>query len=74
MIGDVYDYNDIKSIARLGERAQLASVEKWAKGIGLRYSYDGKGGIWTTKDALNRALGLDAGTDGPVPYSADMVA
>lgn len=39
----------------------------------MRYRYDGKGGIWTTLDALNAAIGLRAANDGAAPFTADEV-
>jgi len=74
MIGDVLEFDDLRRISRLGERAQLASVERWAKEIGLRYQYDARGGIWTTLDAMNAALGLAEQPDSAAPYSPDMVS
>ncbi|HZR03388.1 MAG TPA: hypothetical protein VFA81_09480 [Burkholderiales bacterium] len=58
MIGPILDFDDLRGVSRLGERATLATVERWAKKIGLRYSYDARGGIWTTIDAMNVAVGL----------------
>jgi hypothetical protein len=58
MIGGIIEYDDLRKLSRLGERAQLASVERWAKRVGIRYQYDGRGGIWTTLDAMNAALGV----------------
>lgn len=75
MIGEVYDFDDLRRISKLGDRAQLATVERWARGIGLKYNYDGNGGIWTTADAFNAAVGLAVTrSDGPSPYTPDMVA
>lgn len=48
---------------------KLATVERWARTIGLRYTYDGKGGLLSTVDALNAAIGVTAANDGT--YSAD---
>lgn len=52
------DYDHLRRISRCGERATLATVERWAKRIGLKYAYDARGGIWTTADALNEAVGM----------------
>lgn len=73
MIGALIEYDDLRKLSRLGENAQLASVERWAKRVGIRYGYDGRGGIWTTLDAMNAAVGLasDFKSD---QYSADTVA
>lgn len=66
------DFDDLRKISRLGPRATLARVERWARGQGIRFKYDGSGGIWTTVDALNAAVGIGAPHDGDA-YSPDMV-
>lgn len=58
MIGALIEYDDLRKLSRLGEHAQLATVERWAKRAGIRYQYDGRGGIWTTLDAMNAAVGM----------------
>lgn len=76
MIGDIYQFDDLRKICRRreDERPTLATVERWAQKIGLQYNYDGDGGIWTTKDALNAAVGLrSAASDSASPYTPDMV-
>ena len=74
MIGPVLTYDDIRAIAELGSNAQLATVERWARKIGLRYNYNGRGGIWTTVDALNASLGLKAdSSDDAAPYDPESV-
>ncbi len=42
-----------------------ATVVRWAHAQGIRYKYDVRGGIWTTVDALNAALGLSQATKEP---------
>jgi hypothetical protein len=71
MIGGIIEYDDLRKLSRLGERAQLACVERWAKRVGIRYQYDGRGGIWTTLDAMNAALGVAHEPD--PEYSVDRV-
>lgn len=56
----VFDFDDLRAVSRLGPRATLATVERWAKRIGLKYAYDARGGIWTTTEALNEAVGMTA--------------
>lgn len=51
-------FDDLRRMSRLGPRATLARVERWAAQTGIKYKYDGRGGIWTTHDALNAAIGL----------------
>jgi hypothetical protein len=58
MIGPILQFSDLQELCRPGERPRLATVERWARTIGLRFRYDGKGGIFTTVDAINHALGL----------------
>jgi uncharacterized protein YigE (DUF2233 family) len=56
----ILDFDDLRRVSRLGERATLARVEAWARRSGIAFKYDGRGGIWTTLDAMNAALGLRA--------------
>lgn len=58
MIGALIEFDNLRKLSRLGENAQLATVERWAKRAGIRYQYDGRGGIWTTLDAMNAAVGI----------------
>lgn len=72
MIGPILQYEDLQELCRPGERPRLATVEAWARKIGLRYTYDAKGGIVTTVDAFNAAIGVaQAVNDGK--YSVDEV-
>jgi hypothetical protein len=68
----VLTFDDLRAVSRLGPRATLAKVERWARSCGIRYKHDGRGGIWTTVDALNQALGIvPAQADGA--YSPDLI-
>lgn len=58
MIGPVLQFDDLQELCKPGEHPRLATVEAWARRQGVRYRYDGKGGIWTTTEALNAALGI----------------
>ncbi len=60
MIGPVLQFQDLQKICRpKGDAAPtLATVERWARKIGLLYTYDAEGGIVTTVDALNAAIGI----------------
>jgi hypothetical protein len=60
VIGPILQFEDLQQVCRPGEHPRLATVEAWARRIGLMYTYDAKGGIWTTVDALNAAIGLTA--------------
>ncbi len=46
-----------------GPLPRLATVVRWAEDQGIRYKYDAQGGIWTTLDAVNAALGVAAAND-----------
>lgn len=72
MIGPVLQFADLQELCRPGERPRLATVEAWARSQGIPYRYDGKGGIWTTVDALNHAIGLDR-SGGLAPYPIDII-
>jgi len=72
MIGALIEYDDLRKLSRLGESAQLATVERWAQRVGIRYQYDGRGGIWTTLDAMNAAVGVGQDTKSH-QYSVDTV-
>jgi hypothetical protein len=72
MIGALIEFDDLRKLSRLGENAQLATVERWAKRAGIRYQYDGRGGIWTTLDAMNAALGT-AQEPEPEQYNVERV-
>lgn len=61
MIGNVLQFEDLQKLCRPDPKApppKLATVERWARKIGLRYTYDGHGGLISTVDAVNAALGL----------------
>jgi hypothetical protein len=65
LLGAILQFEDLQKLCRPGAEhlPRLATVEKWARKQGIRYKYDGKGGIWTTLDALNAALGVSAAND-----------
>lgn len=77
MIGNaILEFDDLRRLSRLGERAHLATVIRWANEQGIKFRYDGNGGIWTTLDAMNAALGLPDRQDHEAanqPYTADQV-
>lgn len=61
MINRVLHFSDLQRLARPdGPPPRLSTVVRWANQQGIRFRYDGAGGIWTTIDALNVALGLDS--------------
>ncbi|AKC81134.1 hypothetical protein XB05_22100 [Xanthomonas arboricola] len=55
----VITFEDLRRLcAPFGPAPRASTVVRWARDQGIRYKYDGRGGIWTTVDALNAALGL----------------
>lgn len=54
----VLDFDALRRISRLGPRATRSRVERWAQKNGIRYRYDGRGGIWTTPAAMDAAVGI----------------
>lgn len=69
MIGAVLEFSDLQRISGYDRRAD---VERWATGIGVKVK-PCRGGVFTTLDALNRALGLAAANDDGSAYGADVV-
>ncbi len=61
MIGPILQHEDLQRLCRpdTASRPTLATVERWARKIGLRYTYDGKGGLMSTVDAVNAAIGVN---------------
>lgn len=76
MIGDrILQFPDLQRLCRPDPAARpprLSTVVKWADQQGIRYKYDGQGGIWTTLSAVEKAV-LDhqpsANDGGDVPTS-----
>lgn len=69
MIGrDVLQFRDLQELCRPGEKPRLATVQKWADDRGIRYQFDGDGGIWTTLSALEAAVGVAVAAAGAQPY------
>ena len=70
MIGEILQFEDLQRMCRPnpeGPLPRLATVARWAEDQGIRYKYDAQGGIWTTLDAVNAALGVAAANDS-APY------
>lgn len=63
MIGPVLEFADLQHISGYERRAD---VERWAASIGLAVK-PCRGGVWTTVDAANAALGLQASNDDAYP-------
>lgn len=61
MIGPILQFHDLQRLCRPDPEARpprLATVVRWAGQQGIPFKYDGNGGIFTTVDAVNAALGL----------------
>lgn len=54
----IFTYADLRAMCKPGGNPTLATVERWLTRQGIRYHYDGEGGVWTTLDAINAALGI----------------
>jgi len=61
----ILHFKDLQQICQPGKQPRMATVELWARRNGIAYKYDAKGGIWTTLDAINAALGLPLPGHGP---------
>lgn len=71
MIGSILQFEDLQQLCCPGKRPRLATVESWARRQGIRFQYDGRGGMWTTLDALNAALGVSQATGNDASYVAE---
>lgn len=70
MIGPVLEFSDLQKLSGFERRAD---VERWARDAGVPVK-PCRGGVWTTLDALQRALGVPAANDGEsTPYPSDVV-
>lgn len=61
MIGPILQFEDLQRICQPDPDRPVpraGTVEAWARRIGLPITYDSRGGIITTVDAFNAALGL----------------
>ncbi|KAF1711102.1 hypothetical protein CSC70_04020 [Pseudoxanthomonas kalamensis DSM 18571] len=54
----IYTYADLKSMCKPEGNPTLATVERWLIRQRIPYHYDGNGGVWTTPEAINSALGI----------------
>jgi len=65
----VLEFADLKRISGYNRRAD---VERWAKDNGIAVK-PCRGGVWTTLEAVNIALGVSAANDGGAPYDPDVI-
>lgn len=61
---------DADELRRLSGKRTAAAVRRWASAHGIRV-VDGKGGPWTTLEAVNKALGVSSANDDA--YKADEI-
>lgn len=73
MIGPILQFKDLQQLCRPDEHPRMATVEAWARKIGLRYTYDGKGGLVSSVDAFNAAIGLRPAANDGDHYSSDII-
>ncbi len=75
MKGTVLQFADLQDLCKpkATSRPRRATVEAWARRIGLRYQYDGDGGIISSVEALNQALGVRQPAANADQLSADDV-
>lgn len=76
MIGPILQHEDLQRLCRPDPKAPaptLATLERWARKIKLRYTYDGKGGLITTVDAFNAAMGVSLAANDSDKYDANEV-
>jgi len=64
----ILHFQDLQAICQPGKHPRLSTVEAWARRNHIAYKYDAKGGIWTTLDAINAALGVRPPTAAPEPH------
>lgn len=58
----IVSWTQLQSLcAPTGPRPTRAAVRRWADARGIRYMTDRNGGLFTTVEALNLALGLGTG-------------
>lgn len=68
MIGSILQFRDLQRLCRPDPDAappRLSTVVRWADRQGIPFKYDGNGGIFTTMEAVNSALGIG----GPTPQA-----
>jgi len=59
-------------LRRLSGYKRRADVERWAKDNGIAVK-PCRGGVWTTLEAVNVALGVAAANDSAAPYDPDLI-
>lgn len=71
---EIYAFRDLQQMCQPGKNPRRATVEAWADREGIAYRYEGNGGIWTTHQALNVALGLKRPGTVEAQYSPEDIA
>lgn len=58
-LGSLVPFSRLQALCRPGgPPPRPATVRRWCEAQGIRYKADLDGGVWTTVEALNVALGL----------------
>lgn len=65
----VLEFADLKRISCYNRRAD---VERWAKDNGIAVK-PCRGGVWTTLEAVNIALGVTAANDNEASYAPEII-
>ena len=65
----ILNFDHLKQISGYSRRAD---VERWAKDNGIAVK-PCRGGVWTTLEAVNVALGVAAANDGAEPYDTHVI-
>lgn len=65
----ILEFPDLQRISGYSRRAD---VERWAKENAIAVK-PCRGGVWTTLEAVNVALGVAAANDGAAPYEPDVI-
>ena len=61
-----------QDLCELSGYKRRADVERWAKETGIAVK-PCRGGVWTTLEAVNVALGVAAANDSAAPYDPDLI-
>jgi hypothetical protein len=69
VIGPAFEFEDLQ---RLSGFTRRADVERWAKDNGIPLKLC-RGGVWTTVDAVNQALGVVSPGATDTPYPAGVI-
>lgn len=69
----ILTFAQLQELCAPGEKPRRATVEAWAREQGIPLKLDRKGGVWTTLEAVNVALGVSAANDDSATYPSDII-